>query len=97
MIEDSGVMPIDEDDVVLIPVVAWSDLTLARWSEYWTLRPNGKIGCTACQGEQASSRNFMPFIHEQHCRLKVDYTQRPWTHLKKMLGNLSEEEETWPF
>jgi hypothetical protein len=50
MIEDSGVIPIDEDDVVLIPVVAWSDLSLSHWSKYWTLRPNGKMGCTACQG-----------------------------------------------
>jgi hypothetical protein len=97
MIEDSGVIPIDEDDVVLIPVVAWSDLSLSHWSKYWTLRPNGKMGCTACQGEQASSQNYLPFIHEQHCRLKVDGAQRPWTHLKQMLANLSEEKEQCPF
>lgn len=99
MIEDSYERRDQAHDGITIPVMAWSDLSMASWSAAWAIRPTGNVGCVACAAEQASSRNYMPFIHEQNCRLKVDRTQQPWVLLKTLMTALRlEEQQQWsPF
>jgi len=95
--EDSRQLRVDDEDMISIPIVAWSDLTMANWAESWAISAEGKIRCVACAGEQASSRNDMPFIHEQHCRLKVARTQRPWVLLKSLMAGLAVgDTQPWP-
>jgi hypothetical protein len=94
--EDSYEMRIKDEDMISIPVVAWCDLTMQNWAEFWTINPEGKIKCAACAGEQASSRSDMPFIHDPHCRLKVDRIQRPWVLLKRLMSALPVEEGRQP-
>lgn len=99
MVEDSYEKRDDANDWISIPVVAWSDLSMANWSSAWAIRSSGNVGCVACAAEQSSSRKYMPFIHEQNCRLKVDKTQRPWVLLKTLMTalRLDEQQQCSPF
>lgn len=99
MIEDSFEGSERVSDWVTIPYISRSDLVMGSWARSWTINPEGNIKCVACAAEQASSRNGMPFIHEQHCRLKVDRRQRPWVELKSMLAvvSIAEPQQCPPF
>jgi hypothetical protein len=95
--KNAGSQPIDAADIICRLNVTWGDQTMETWSTEWAIRPNGRIGCVACASEQASSRNGMPFIHEQRCRLKVDRVQRPWVLLKSlMIAMPAEGPQQWP-
>lgn len=37
MIKDSYEMCVNGDDVIVIPIVAWSDMTMGIWAESWAM------------------------------------------------------------
>ena len=43
MFEDSRQLRVDDEDMISIPIVAWSDLTMANWAESWAISAEGKM------------------------------------------------------
>lgn len=99
MIEDSYEKSEQPGDWITIPCLSRNDLRMLSWAASWMISPSGNIKCVGCAAEQASSRNDMPFIHEQHCRFKFKSTERPWILLKSIMATLpiAEPRQCVPF